>query len=173
MRSGRTSFGIDAWENDGFAAFAARHGFESKSTAIQRRQVLADIDHDELVRRHEEALRLSVGLRDRATRSGLTPEDELDGVAEMSAAINDAPTDDLDIEDEVYSAERIRGYEQAQLARGRRLYRVFARHRGPARSPATRSSWSSPTGRPSASSTTPRSSAATEDTASGSCSRPT
>ena len=50
----------------------------------------------------------------------------------MSAAINDAPTDDLDIEDEVYSPERVRAYEQAQLDKGRRLFRVFARHRGSA-----------------------------------------
>jgi hypothetical protein len=47
----------------------------------------------------------------------------------MAAAINDAPTDDLDIEDEVFSAERMRGYENAQEVRGGRLYRVYARHR--------------------------------------------
>ena len=47
----------------------------------------------------------------------------------MASAINDAPTDDLDIEDEVFSAERMRAYETAQLARGHRLFRVFARHR--------------------------------------------
>lgn len=125
---GRTSFGIDAWEDDGFAAFAARHGFESKSTAINRRQVLADVDYDELTRRYEDALPTAADY-ELVRRVGPTPEDELESVAEMSAAINDAPTDDLDIEDEVYSAERIRGYESAQEARGRRLYRVFARHR--------------------------------------------
>ena len=41
----------------------------------------------------------------------------------MSAAINDAPTDDLDIEDEVFTPQRIRDYEHAQAARGYRLYR--------------------------------------------------
>ena len=50
-------------------------------------------------------------------------------MADLTAAINDAPTDDLDIEDEVFSPERVRGYEDAQLAKGHRLYRVFARHR--------------------------------------------
>ena len=29
----------------------------------------------------------------------------------MASAINDAPTDDLDIEDEVFSADRMRAYE--------------------------------------------------------------
>ncbi len=53
----------------------------------------------------------------------------LDAVAEMSAAINDAPTDDLDIEDEVFPKERIVDYENAQLASGNRFYRVIARHR--------------------------------------------
>ena len=60
---------------------------------------------------------------------GRTPDDELEAVAEMSAAINDAPTDDLDIEDEVISPERVRAYEDAQIAKGFALYRVFARHR--------------------------------------------
>ena len=47
----------------------------------------------------------------------------------MSAAINDAPIDDLDIEDEVFSPERMRAYETRQLGQGHRLFRVFARHR--------------------------------------------
>jgi hypothetical protein len=50
-------------------------------------------------------------------------------VAQMTAAINDAPTDDLDIEDEVFTPERIRRFESAQLGRGRRIYRLVARER--------------------------------------------
>ena len=50
-------------------------------------------------------------------------------LAEATAAINDAPLDDLEIEDEVFTAERIRAYEQAQLASGYRVYRIVARHR--------------------------------------------
>jgi len=125
---GRTSFGVDAWDDDGFATFAARHGFEPKSKAVNRRQVLADLDFDELGRRYEVALTHASDY-EVVRRLGPTPDDELEAVAEMAAAINDAPTDDLDIEDEVFSAERIRGYEQAQERRGYRMYRVFARHR--------------------------------------------
>jgi RimJ/RimL family protein N-acetyltransferase len=58
-----------------------------------------------------------------------TPEEMLDDVAAMASAINDAPTGTLEIEDEVVTGTRIRQYEQAQLAGGRRLYRVVARHR--------------------------------------------
>ena len=47
----------------------------------------------------------------------------------MVAAINDAPIDDLDIEDEVFPPERVRAYEDAQEARGLLIHRVFARHR--------------------------------------------
>ena len=125
---GRTTFGIDAWESEGAAAFAALHGFEARSKAINRRQELADVDWAELTRRYEEAL-AAAGDYELVRRVGPTPDEDLAAVAEMSAAINDAPTDDLDIEDEVYSAERIRGYERAQEGRGYRLHRVVARHR--------------------------------------------
>jgi hypothetical protein len=50
-------------------------------------------------------------------------------MSEMVASINDAPLDDLDIEDEVFPPERIRTYEEAQRARGYRVHRVVARHR--------------------------------------------
>src|SRR5690606_35012649 len=59
-----------------------------------------------------------------------TPEGLLDEIAAMTSAINDAPTGTLEIEDEVFTGERVRAYEQAQVAGGRRLYRVVARHRG-------------------------------------------
>jgi GNAT superfamily N-acetyltransferase len=126
---GRTSFGTDAWDADGHAAFAARHGFEPKSRAVNRRQFLADVDFAELSRQYDEALGLA-GDYELVRRAGATPDDELDAVADMTAAINDAPTDDLDIEDEAFPPERIRAYESAQESRGHRLYRVLARHRG-------------------------------------------
>ena len=126
---GRTSAGVDAWESEGADAFATRHGFERKSAAINRRQVLAEIDHVDLEGRYTAALPYAEDY-ELVRREGATPDDELQAVAEMTAAINDAPTDDLDIEDEVFSPERIRAYEAAQQARGFRLYRVLARHRG-------------------------------------------
>lgn len=125
---GRTTFGADAWDTDAFGAFAKRHGFDQASAAINRRQVLADVDFDEVARQYDEALPLAADY-ELVRRSGLTPDDELPAVAEMAAAINDAPTDDLDLEDEVFSAERIHQYELAQEARGDRMHRVFARHR--------------------------------------------
>ena len=125
---GRTTFGADAWDDAGFAAFAEHHGFEAASRAVNRRQVLADVDPDVVRRQHDEALPAASDY-DLVRRAGRTSDHELEALAEMAAAINDAPTDDLDIEDEVFTADRMRRYEQAQEGRGYRLYRVLARHR--------------------------------------------
>jgi GNAT superfamily N-acetyltransferase len=125
---GRTSIGADGWDDEVPRAFAARHGLEEKSRAINRRQHLAEVDWAVLEQLHAEAL-ARASAYELVRQVGRTPDHELAAVAEMSAAINDAPTDDLDIEDEVYSPERVRAYEDAQLARGDSLYRVFARHR--------------------------------------------
>ncbi len=126
--AGRTSIGIDGWDSESTRGFAARHGLEPKSSAIQRRQWLADLDWAEIERLHKEAA-AAASAYDLVRRTGRTPDDELDALAVMAGSINDAPTDDLDIEDEVFSAERMRAYEDAQLQRGRSLFRTMARHR--------------------------------------------
>ncbi len=125
---GRTSIGADGWDGELPRAFASRHGLEEKSRAINRRQHLAEVDWAVVERLHTEA-QAAASAYELVRQVGRTPDDELDAVAEMSAAINDAPTDDLEIEDEVYTPERVRAYEDAQLARGDSLYRVLARHR--------------------------------------------
>ncbi|HCB03715.1 MAG TPA: GNAT family N-acetyltransferase [Nocardioides sp.] len=125
---GRTSIGTDGWDSAALRGFAARHGLTEGSVAVQRRQVLADLDWPEIERLHAEST-AAASAYELIRREGRTPDDELDAMTAMTAAINDAPTDDLDIEDEVFTPERVRGYEEAQLARGDRLFRVFARHR--------------------------------------------
>ncbi len=125
---GRTSIGTDGWDAEAPRSFAKSHGLEEKSRAVNRRQHLSDVDWAELERLHADAL-AAASAYELVRREGRTPDDELEAIAEMSASINDAPTDDLDIEDEVFPPERIRAYEDAQLAKGHRLFRVFARHR--------------------------------------------
>lgn len=63
------------------------------------------------------------------TLSGPLPEELMEATTVMWAAINDAPWDDIEMDPEVFTSERIRGYENAQFASGRRLHRVIARHR--------------------------------------------
>lgn len=125
---GRTSIGADGWDQGGAAPFASAHHLPRRSSAIKRRQVLARLDRDVLDTMYDEAAGAAADY-ELVRIAGRTPDEMLARVADMSAAINDAPTDDLDIEDEVYPAERIARYEAAQEARHRRLYRVVARHR--------------------------------------------
>jgi len=124
---GRTSVGGDGWDSDAANGFAARHGFEAKGLGVCRRQHLADDDGMVLKSVLAEAAEAAAAyeLVKVCTR---TPEDLIDKVVEMVAAINDQPKDDLDIEDEVFTAERVWGYERTQEERKHRLYRLMARH---------------------------------------------
>jgi GNAT superfamily N-acetyltransferase len=126
--SGRTSVGADGWDSDRTRAFAKKLDLEVRSQAIQRRQHLAEIDLDDIRRLYDEAAEVASDY-ELLRLPGRTPPDLVDVVVELAAAINDAPTDDLDIEDEVFSAERLAAYEDAAAARGSREYRVVARHR--------------------------------------------
>lgn len=125
---GRTSVGIAGWEATDLRPFAVRHGLEVKAVEVNRRQHFAEVDWARVEELHREARDLASAY-ELVRRLGPSPDDELEAIAEMAASINDAPTDDLDIEDEVYSPERVRAYETAQAERGQRLHRVIARHR--------------------------------------------
>ena len=127
-RRGRSSLLMFGWDQDSTRGFAARHGLERRSAAVKRRQYLDDVDPTRVERLYDEA-RAASEPYDLVRVHGRTPPDMLDAVAEMTGAINDAPIDDLDIEDEVFSRARIETYESATLARGHRLYRILARHR--------------------------------------------
>ncbi len=61
--------------------------------------------------------------------AGALPDDLMAGYLAAVSAINDAPTDDLDWEDEVFDADRVRAYEHSRAERGETLFRVIARHR--------------------------------------------
>lgn len=123
---GRRLLLADCWVDSPGVMFAEAMGMERASMWVNRRQDLRVIDWPRLDAEFEAA-------ESRATSyellrvAGPTPEDMLADVAAMTAAINDAPTDDLDIEDEVFTPERIRTFETARLAAGDRIYRVIAR----------------------------------------------
>ncbi|WP_162251540.1 MULTISPECIES: GNAT family N-acetyltransferase [unclassified Nocardioides] len=126
-RRGRTIIAAEAWDTAAAHAFADRHAFEKKLASINRRQTLADIDWPELDKRYDAALPHATDyVLERW--SVPTPADRLDALAVMASAINDAPTDDLDYEDEVFTPERMAAYETAMAGRGERLFRVVARH---------------------------------------------
>jgi len=118
------------WETEAARAFAASAGFAEKSLEVRR---LHDLDGSAHETARFQALydEAAAYARDYELRTfaGPAPEEFLAGLAEVTAAINDAPLDDLEYEDEQYDAARVRAYEQAQAASGYRMHRVVARHR--------------------------------------------
>jgi GNAT superfamily N-acetyltransferase len=125
---GRTSVGTSCWDVGGLDAFPRAHGYEHKASGINRRQYLADVDPGVVDRLHDQA-RASAEDYELLRRRDRTADDELDAVAQMASAINDAPKEGLEIEDEVFDAARIRAYDDAQVSRGFALYRLMVRHR--------------------------------------------
>jgi GNAT superfamily N-acetyltransferase len=93
-----------------------------------RRQHLEELDLAHVRKLYDEAADVASDY-ELVRVPGRTPPELVDAVVELMAAINDAPTDDLDIEDEVFSPERLAAYEDYVLS-GNRLYRLVARHRG-------------------------------------------
>lgn len=127
---GRRTVGIGGWDHQpAAAAFADRHGFTQGSVEIRRRQALASLDRAALDALHADSLPHAADY-DLVRWPRRTPPADLPAIAELTTAINDAPQDDLDYEDEVFTPERIAAYEHATEAKGGRMRRVVARHRG-------------------------------------------
>lgn len=124
---GRNLAGVDGWESPGVEAFAAATGFAKKSQAINRRMLLAETDLADMLRLRDEGA-AGAASYELVRIDGRTPDDLVEAVSVMTGSINDAPTDDLEIEDEEYPPERIRAYENAMIASGHRFYRLLARH---------------------------------------------
>jgi GNAT superfamily N-acetyltransferase len=126
--AGKSLVLTESYNSPAARALGATLGFECAQTALKRRQDLLTLDWTALD--HEYAAAVTVAADYELLRiEGPTPADMLDDVVTMTAAINDAPIDDLEVEDEVFSPERILAFERGQLERGHRTYRVIARHR--------------------------------------------
>ena len=127
-RLGRTKFGGDGWETPGIEPFARRHGFRLGSTARYSLAFPRELPPEQL-----EAILIEAaghaGDYELVRIAGPAPEQLLSVLADLTSAINDAPLDDLDVEDEVFPVERILDYQKAVIEGGHRLYRVIARHR--------------------------------------------
>ena len=124
----RDLLGLDGWESDQTRGFAKAAGFDQKSQSINRRQHLAEVPADGVAQLMAAADEMA-GDYELLRFAGRTPDELMDDLARLTDAINDAPLDDLEIEDEVFSPDRIRAYETAQIESGYRFRRVVARHR--------------------------------------------
>lgn len=125
---GRSVLTLVGFDTPAANAFAKATGMEFAYQEVYRRQDLTGLDWDRLDREYAKASSHATGY-DLLRLPGAVPEEFVDEVVRMTAAINDAPTGDLAIEDEVFSAERIRAFETALSARGARSYRLVARER--------------------------------------------
>jgi len=126
--AGRSLVVSDCFDNPAARGFATAMGLSQAAVEMQRRQELRTLDWDRLDHefRHAEQQATDYEL---IRLFGATPEHLVSDVVGMTEAINDAPIDDWDVEDEVFSPARLRAWEIAQDARQHRLYRVVARHR--------------------------------------------
>ncbi|GAA0961107.1 GNAT family N-acetyltransferase [Virgisporangium aurantiacum] len=124
----RTTILSETYDYPAGVGFLTAMGLSPAAENIMRRQDPAELDWTRLDGLYEAAERKATAY-DLVRVAGLTPADQLDAVAVMTAAINDSPMDGLDVEDDVYTPERVHRFETAQLARGRRIYRLMARHR--------------------------------------------
>jgi GNAT superfamily N-acetyltransferase len=110
-------------------AFAVANGFEAAYWETQRVQRVLELDADRLAALRREAARTAADY-ELTAYVGALPDDLVEEVGELTNTLNDAPLDALDVEDEVFDADRIRVFERIQVVNDRRLHRVIARHRG-------------------------------------------
>jgi len=110
------------------AGFLEHHGFHAASHDARRRQLLAQLDRDEIDRLRRTA---EVAATDYELERLVPPQsdDLLAEIARVAEAINDAPMGGLTFEREVIDGARLRDVEQASVGRAEHHYRVVARHR--------------------------------------------
>jgi GNAT superfamily N-acetyltransferase len=126
VRAGKSLLAADTWHGSAGDGFARGHGYDPGLLEVQRRLDLDTLDRDRIDKLHAEATATASGY-ELVRLVGPAPEDWLPDLVEVADAINDAPLDDLDIEDEVFSVERLRGFDEAQAAREHLVYRLMAR----------------------------------------------
>jgi GNAT superfamily N-acetyltransferase/L-amino acid N-acyltransferase YncA len=126
--AGRTLVLADCQDRPAGVEFLTAMGLERASVAVQRRLDMLALDWARLDVEYKNAETLAADY-ELLRFFGRTPPDMAAEIASMTASINDAPTDDLDVEDEVFSPERIVAFEESQAAQETRLYHLVARHR--------------------------------------------
>ncbi|HSF26118.1 MAG TPA: GNAT family N-acetyltransferase [Actinomycetes bacterium] len=122
---GRRTVLAEAPEGSAGEGFLRAGGFASASTDVQRLLPITQLDRDRLAEMLAAAQAASPGYRVEAVPIPV-PDDRVEALLTVSRSINDAPIDELDLEDEVYDADRLHGLEQSMAMRGRRLHWLLA-----------------------------------------------
>jgi GNAT superfamily N-acetyltransferase len=108
--------------------FLGDHGFTVVQRQAQRRLDPRRLDLTNVRALADEAA-AHAGDYELVRLDGPAPDNLLPGLTTLFEAINDAPTDDMEIEPDTFSAERLRGYDTAMSHRRQHVYRLMARHR--------------------------------------------
>jgi GNAT superfamily N-acetyltransferase len=109
-------------------AFATAHGARRVLVDTQRRLDLTAVDDARLDALLTDAVAHSAGYSV-LQWIGATPEEHLAAVAALESRMTtDAPMDDLQWEQEVFDADRMRGRDAVMTARRNRAYTTAARH---------------------------------------------
>ena len=125
---GRTAVWVEGFDTDASRGFAACLGLEPAIVSVNRRQPLGDVDRFDIDAVVSDSAAHAADY-ELLRLTGPVPDAMMDQMVVLVAAINDAPMDNLEFEDEVFSPERLRAFDTAQVAKGGRLYRLVARHR--------------------------------------------
>ena len=126
---GRSLLWADVWDLPAVEAFCGSLGMQRVYREAARRLDLDVLDRDRIAALQHRAAAHAGGY-ELLRIAGPVPDRLMDLTLELTAAINDAPTGEADVEDELFDAERIRCFEAVQRAHGRRTYRLVARERG-------------------------------------------
>jgi GNAT superfamily N-acetyltransferase/RimJ/RimL family protein N-acetyltransferase len=126
--AGRTRFFSGGPESDAGRRFAEARGYAVASVGMTRRVDLGEVSAEAVQAAYDEAAPHARAY-ELVRLAGTLPDELMEAYVDAVSAINDAPLDDLDVDDEIFDADRVRQYEQGQLLSGHRLYRVLARHR--------------------------------------------
>lgn len=134
-------------------AFARRIGAEAAMIGHTNRLALAEVDRAMVERWVAEGPGRAAGYS-LVTIDGPAPEDLIEKVVDVLHVMNTAPTEDLDIEDQSWTVETMRGMEKAMFAGGSQRRYIAARHdasgefvgftemwRNPNRTPGTAWQW--------------------------------
>jgi GNAT superfamily N-acetyltransferase len=122
---GRGLLMTGAWHGSPGVTFLKAHGFAQASVAAQRRLYPQRLPRDGDTEMLERARGASSDYELRRI-AGPLPDDMLEPMLGAVDAINDAPLDDLWLEDDTFSVDRLRRYDAAQKAQRQRLYRIVA-----------------------------------------------
>ena len=124
----RTLLVANAWRGSWLERFWNEHGLEMASEAAQRRLAPAGLDWPRLDALHAEAL-VASGAYDVFEVTPPVADDLIEGMVQLQLAMNDAPLNDLALEDHTWNAARYRDFETAMSRRRMTSYRLVARHR--------------------------------------------